>query len=232
MGTITGLTAERMQEIIDKTLNGASIVSNRLILALRDGSTIDAGSVVATTPPLVSTPAALAALETFDGREAYYTAASGLRWHLRYDTGLDRWDVISGPPLVARNDGDISTTNAQNTYLDMTDAGPSITLPLNGNYEVYVGCEIEIPVVATDHAGFMNFRRSTDAVPLTDIDSARLQARGAGNTGAIGTVISPPTVKAYNANDLIEAVYRDGSALNSVTFRKRWMRITPKQVST
>lgn len=45
MATVTGLTAERMQEIIDTTVVGATIVSGDLILELYDGSTINAGNV-------------------------------------------------------------------------------------------------------------------------------------------------------------------------------------------
>lgn len=45
MATITGLTAARMQEIIDKTIVDADIVGQHLILTLEDGSTIDAGAV-------------------------------------------------------------------------------------------------------------------------------------------------------------------------------------------
>lgn len=45
MATITGLTAERMQEIIDKTIVDVDIIAQHLILTLEDGSTIDAGAV-------------------------------------------------------------------------------------------------------------------------------------------------------------------------------------------
>jgi hypothetical protein len=45
MATITGLTAERMQEIIDSTIVDADVIGDNLILTKDDGSTIDAGSV-------------------------------------------------------------------------------------------------------------------------------------------------------------------------------------------
>lgn len=60
MPTITGLTAARMQEIIDSTIVDADVSSQHLILTKEDGSTIDAGSlqqpatnVVVATPNLV-----------------------------------------------------------------------------------------------------------------------------------------------------------------------------------
>lgn len=45
MATVTGLTAERMQEIIDATIVDADVISGHLILTLKDGNTIDAGLV-------------------------------------------------------------------------------------------------------------------------------------------------------------------------------------------
>lgn len=45
MAVVTGLTAERMQEIIDATVVGAHISTDNLILELYDGSEIDAGNV-------------------------------------------------------------------------------------------------------------------------------------------------------------------------------------------
>lgn len=45
MATVTGLTAARMQEIIDATVASAAIVGDNLILTLEDASTINAGNV-------------------------------------------------------------------------------------------------------------------------------------------------------------------------------------------
>lgn len=62
MATVNGLTAERMQEIIDATIVDAEIVGNDLILTLYDGSTINAGVAKGTfLSPFSGTHAALAA---------------------------------------------------------------------------------------------------------------------------------------------------------------------------
>lgn len=45
MATVTGLTAERMEEIIDDTIVNGSVVDSNLILTKYDGSQIDLGSV-------------------------------------------------------------------------------------------------------------------------------------------------------------------------------------------
>lgn len=45
MATVTGLTAARMQEIIDETIFDGAVVGGHLILTRHDGSTVDLGQV-------------------------------------------------------------------------------------------------------------------------------------------------------------------------------------------
>lgn len=61
MATITGLTKERMQEIIDSTIVDADVVGDNLILTKSDATTINAGNVrgaVGPTGPGVTTKGA------------------------------------------------------------------------------------------------------------------------------------------------------------------------------
>lgn len=51
MATVTGYTAAKMQEIEDSTVVDGSVVGGSLILETRDGTPIDAGSVVGPTGP-------------------------------------------------------------------------------------------------------------------------------------------------------------------------------------
>lgn len=46
MATITGFTAEHMQEIEDGTIVDANLVAGHLVLVRKDGTTVDVGSVV------------------------------------------------------------------------------------------------------------------------------------------------------------------------------------------
>lgn len=67
----------------------------------------------------------------------YDTGTSGVRWHLVYDTSDGTtypWLFIGGPPLVARVDTDQST--ASGTFAALTTAGPSVTVPLAGDYTI------------------------------------------------------------------------------------------------
>lgn len=77
-----------------------------------------------------------------DGQEVYYAAstANGVIWHLRYRSGSAssyKWEFLGGPNLTGAVDtleGN-STTGWQNLATD----GPSITLPLAGDYLIGVG---------------------------------------------------------------------------------------------
>lgn len=51
MATVTGLTAERMQEIEDAVIVDADVVDGNLILTKNDGTTVNAGSVIGPTGP-------------------------------------------------------------------------------------------------------------------------------------------------------------------------------------
>lgn len=113
MATVTGLTAERMQQIIDKTIVDANVVSDNLILVLDDGSTIDTGNVRGpqgiqgaqgntgaqgpqgiqgpagapyASPPVITSYAGLQALSPVDGQEVIYVAdaAAGVIQRFRY----------------------------------------------------------------------------------------------------------------------------------------------------
>jgi hypothetical protein len=64
MGTVTGLTAERILEILDGTVESAAVVGGHLILTLHDATEIDAGSVIG---PTGATGATGATGPTFNG---------------------------------------------------------------------------------------------------------------------------------------------------------------------
>lgn len=51
MPVITGYTAERMKQIEDETVIGGNIVGNDLLLARRDGQSVNAGRVTGATGP-------------------------------------------------------------------------------------------------------------------------------------------------------------------------------------
>lgn len=81
----------------------------------------------------------------YDTQEVFYQsagmAAAGVVWHLRYRSGasgLYKWEFLGGAALYAEVTTQQSTTSA--TYTDLATSGPSIDLPLAGDYDVTIGC--------------------------------------------------------------------------------------------
>lgn len=85
-----------------------------------------------------------------DGQEIYYRADStnGRIWHLRYRNAFNGgsatypWEYIGGSALTASvKDGTITDSEGttSTTYAALTTAGPTVTLPLAGDYEVTIG---------------------------------------------------------------------------------------------
>jgi hypothetical protein len=90
----------------------------------------------------------LTALPTaaYTGYEIIYdTGTAGVRWHLVYDASDGAtypWLYIGGPPLTAeaQSGGTFESTATTANYAALATAGPSITLPRAGDYDVAIGC--------------------------------------------------------------------------------------------
>ena len=77
-----------------------------------------------------------------DGQEIYYQAdaANGIIWHLRYNAGSAsayKWEFVGGSELSSEVITQETTTSS--VYVALTTPGPSITLPLAGDYDVTIG---------------------------------------------------------------------------------------------
>jgi hypothetical protein len=74
----------------------------------------------------------------YDGQKFIYTAdgTNGVRWHLRYNAGggTYKWESVGGSSALT---AEVLTNEVPGTtYGDMTTVGPSITVPLAGDYEI------------------------------------------------------------------------------------------------
>ena len=82
-----------------------------------------------------------------DGQTVYLQttamAAAGIVWTFRYRAaaGTYKWEFVGGPPWVA----EIATGQAggsQNAFIDLATVGPSITVPLAGEYTTIGTCRV------------------------------------------------------------------------------------------
>ena len=75
-----------------------------------------------------------------DGQEIYYKAdaTNGIIWHLRYNSTSTYWEYLGGGALEAEYDSDTTQTMTSGVWATLTN-GPSVSVPLDGDYEVSFG---------------------------------------------------------------------------------------------
>jgi hypothetical protein len=79
-----------------------------------------------------------------DGQQCYYLAdaANGVLWHLRYNAGsasAHKWEFVGGGALLAGPSGSLTTSTATSGNGQALTSGPTITVPLPGDYEITWG---------------------------------------------------------------------------------------------
>lgn len=164
----------------------------------------------------------------YDGQEVYLQvdATNGINWHFRYRAGSAsayKWEFLGGPPLDSRVDAlEISTST---TYVDLTTAGPSVTVPRAGDYELSFGC---FPFNGEANEYVRMSPRIGSTAPV-DADSATLYGQVSGQSGS---AIARTIVKTCAASDLIKCQYL-GTVAGGTNFNAawRWLSVIPVRVS-
>ncbi len=160
-----------------------------------------------------------------DGDEVYYLADATNRilWHLRYNAsgGTYKWEVLGGTPLYAEVTTSETLASA-GSYQALTTAGPSITVPLPGEYEVTVGSLAGTGTVGGD----MFHSYDIGGTGAVDADATRtLGADG----DARNVHMSRTRRKTFTAaTTAIVSKYK--STTTARGFRDRWLRIVPLRV--
>jgi hypothetical protein len=161
-----------------------------------------------------------------DGEIKHYLAdaANGVVWTFRYraaSASAYKWEFIGGPSLFAEILTNESTSS--NTFVDLFTAGPSIALPLAGDYDVSIGArmyndangagaEMSYNIGATAAVvadGISNFANNADTVAS---NSARVRRK----TGLTAVTLT--------------AKYRRATAAGNALFHDRWMCAIPIRV--
>jgi hypothetical protein len=124
-------------------------------------------------PSLAGPPPRVSVLPTVglvEGQEVLYEVGDGVLfpfWHLRYraNSGLTyKWECISGQPLFAEGGGGSTSSTS---FVDL--GGPSITLPLAGEYDIEIGCAPYAPT-----AGQCNMSYQIGATVAQAADSLQI----------------------------------------------------------
>lgn len=153
--------------------------------------------------------------------------AEGIVWALRYRSGsasTHKWEFAGGAALYNEVAMDQSTTEV--TYAALATAGPSVELPLAGDYDVSIGSGIYTATAGDE--GKMSYK--IGAAAAKDEDGLSFYPGGA----VIVTDSSTPNVaRVRRKTGLTAAVllaqYKT-TAGTTVHFRERWMSAIPIRV--
>lgn len=162
----------------------------------------------------------------YDGQEVFYVvdATAGIVWHLRYDanvTGSYKWVPVGGGCFMhAQVDTDESTNNAG--FVALSTAGPSITTPLAGDYEIEFGCDSY-----NTNSGQNNWMcPDVGGTAANATDAARGTSSGASHETNIQRFLTKTGLAAATG---IVSKYGNVAA-GTAHFRVRWLRIRALRV--
>lgn len=163
-----------------------------------------------------------------DGQEITYlpdpnnTQGNGnVAWLLKYRASDSKWYFIGGPPLhveVAAEESIASTA-----YGVLSTAGPSITIPLLGDYIVEQGAAVYTAGVNS----YIYMSYAIGATAASDLDALEMRGTGTGNLPQMaGSRRKRKTGLA--AGTVLASRYR--ASVTSAAFKNRWMAVTPLRI--
>jgi hypothetical protein len=154
---------------------------------------------------------------------------AGVLWPLKFDplppTSLYQWIALSQPSQFAETLADEGV--ASTTYVNPVTAGPTITLPLPGEYRPQLGAR---SWHSSGQYGYMSFDWSGSGRSTANMDDdAHKWMGGVANMANTGSRKRPARV--LPGNIAITAKYRTESGGN-VGFAARWMEFNAIRVGT
>ena len=159
-----------------------------------------------------------------DGQETILvdsTSAPTYAWRLRYNSTLAKWEFIGGRPAFA----EVVTpeTTASTTYAALTTAGPSIVLPVAGDYLIEIGFRLSSNTTST--LSIMSY--DIGATGAVDADATQAAVGTGGGTPNNVATAMRPRVKTGLTAVTLTAKYKTAGTAGTNGFADRWMRVTP-----
>lgn len=158
----------------------------------------------------------------YDGQAIQFLAdaANGVIWDLVYQKYDNKWHYAGGPPLYEEQA--TSSTTASTTYANLAaTVGPTVTVPLAGDYMVEIGCQAGNATAG--NVALMSYAIGAAAASDNDL------VRSISSTAAQPTSIARETKKTLAALTALVGKYRVGGGTGSFAFR--WMAVTPVALS-
>ena len=162
-----------------------------------------------------------------DGQEIYYAAdtTNGVIWHLRYRSagGTYKWEFIGGSALTSYID--TNQTTSSSTYGDLATAGPSITVPVNGEYEITYQATIynDSSASSTGARIKLNINGSTLADTRPFIE----------HLSAVAFLLHSPVktqIESVTGTRVVKMVYNNRTGSGNANFSQRFLSIRPVRI--
>lgn len=180
-----------------------------------------------------TTVASLPASPT-DGQVAYYQttamATAGVMWQFRYrsaSASTHKWEFVGGGRWFDKSAAGASGITGGGAYAAPSDTdGPSLTLPLAGEYIIEYGMTVDTDAVANSTAWMTPKIGSAAAA---DNDAVRVVGGiPPGGSSAWGGSVARTKDITVAASDLVQMYYK---GTGGHTIFNRWMAVAPVRVS-
>jgi hypothetical protein len=158
-----------------------------------------------------------------NGQECVFTdslTAPTYYWHLKYNSTTTKWHYVGGTPLFVEVATDEATTST--SYAALTTAGPSIALPLAGDYDVDPGFTFYCNDGGAGVSGFMSY--DIGGTAAVDADATTAPSTVASSSPRLSVARSRR--KTGLTAVTLTAKYKVQGGFNG-HFLNRWLRVTP-----
>lgn len=178
------------------------------------------GALIQGSKILGSTPVTTLPASPVDTQVCVFTdstSAPTYEWRLQWNATAAKWMFLGGSPI--RSVVATSQTTTSITYVDLGTVGPSITLPLAGDWVFTYGCE-SLNTNGTSVAPKIGAAATSDADRLIN------------NTTALAlTLWRSKTFASLAASTVIKLQYRSNSGATTATFLERGLYAIPVSVT-
>lgn len=167
-----------------------------------------------------------------DGQVIRFLADStnGVVWSFRYRSASGssyKWEFLGGPGLTDTAAG--SSTRTNTAYGALGDAdGPSVTLPLTGDYDVSFGAQ-EFSSNTNGQPAYMSIGTSAPADDASAVMVYNYNATGANRDDVTVSVCRTVRLTGLAASGVLAAYYRAGTGA-TVQAKYRWLSVIPVRV--
>lgn len=159
----------------------------------------------------------------YDGQEIFYLVnATGTVWHLKYQgqsLASFKWAFVGGSPIYAEVTTQESLTST--SYAALANAGPSIAVPLPGDYLVTQGATHNQNTASAN--SFMSY--DIGGTGAVDADGIFWQ-----NATALNAYVPGTRTRRKTLATALTLTSKYKVSAGSGTFRDRWMSVIPIRV--